>query len=124
MNDIIREGQHMELVNLTPHTINIYINDGIEVATIPPSGVVARCKQESEFVGRFFAKGAACGITVTREKFGAVENLPAYEDGKFYIVSKLVAQAIAGTRSDILVPGPMIRTEDGQPIGCIGLSII
>ena len=39
--------------------------------------------------------------------------------------SALAAQAAkAAGRTDVLAPGPLVRNEQGQPIGCQGLSRI
>ena len=41
----------MELINLTPHVLNVVKEDG-SVLTIPPSGQIARCAQVREKVGK------------------------------------------------------------------------
>ncbi len=101
-----------EIVNLTPHPINIVMGDG-EVRTIPPSGTVARCRETTETVGE------VNGIPVIRKSFGSVENLPDPSSGTIYVVSALVAQA--ARREDVVCPGDPVRDDKGQIIGCKAL---
>lgn len=103
------------LLNYTPHAINLYV-DGVEKSVIESSGV-ARCAQTNELVGDVL------GIPVYQCRFGEVTGLPAPQPGTAYIVSRIVAEALKG-RDDIFVPGPMVRGEDGRPVGCEGLSKI
>ena len=106
---------HANLINLTPHTINIVVPSG--TIDIPTSGTIARCSQSNEVVGE------VNGISVTRQSFGEVENLPAEQEGTYYLVSRLVAAACP-ERHDLLIPGPLVRNEAGQPVGCQGLSVL
>lgn len=106
----------MEIVNCTPHEINIVKEDG-SILTIEASGIVPRCTQTEAHVA------SINGIAVTKQVFGEVINLPEAQPGVFLVVSRLVASAAKG-RKDLLVPGPMIRGEDGRPCGCRGLSVI
>lgn len=106
----------MKIVNCTPHEINIVKEDG-SILTIEASGIVPRCTQTEAHVA------SINGIAVTKQVFGEVINLPEAQPGVFLVVSRLVASAAKG-RKDLLVPGPMIRGEDGRPCGCRGLSII
>ena len=102
------------LVNLTPHDMNIVQVNG-EVLTVAPSGICPRCSS-SEVVD-----GTIGGlIQVTRQTLGEVEGLPESLPATFYIVSRLVASA--ANRPDLLVPGPLVRDDQGRVIGCKGLS--
>ena len=105
----------MELVNLTPHAVNVYGQDGKTLlASIQPTAPAARCKQEAVCVG------ALDGVPVYRMEFGEVENLPEPQEETVYIVSRLVATA--ANRADVYCPGAAVRDEDGRVVGCIGLS--
>ena len=104
------------LVNLTPHPINLFTN-GTLVSTILPEDVPARCSQSQELVETWML------IHITRQRFGKVENLPEPKEGTRYVVSRLVAEACP-ERTDLLIPGPCVRDENGRVIGCEGLSIL
>lgn len=101
----------MELINLTPHRINVLTRAG-EYRVIEPSGTVARISSTTELVGEID------GIEIHRAAFGAPVDLPDPAPGVRYIVSGLVLDAVR--RDDLLAPGELIRGEDGQPIGCRG----
>lgn len=105
-------------INLTPHVISIITTTGTTV-TIPVSGIIARVSQSEVLLE------VLDGIPITRQTFGEVVDLPAASceaAGVYYIVSRMVASAAGGDRDDLLIPGPLIRGEDGQPVGCRGLS--
>ena len=106
----------MKIVNCTPHEINIVKEDG-SILTIEASGIVPRCSQTEANVA------SINGIAITRQIFGEVVNLPEKKPGVFLVVSRMVAAA-APDRMDLLVPGPLVRDENGQPCGCHGLSVI
>lgn len=101
------------LVNLTPHAISVLGEDG-EVLMLSPSGQVARVTSSCTQVG------ALDGVPVVKTEYGTVENLPAPEAGKVFVVSVLVAQQCAG-REDVVSPdtGPdsAVRDADGRIIG-------
>ena len=106
----------MELVNCTPHEINVVREDG-SILSIKASGFVPRCSQTEVKVA------SVNGIAITRQTFGEVVNLPEERPEVFLVVSRMVADAVKG-RKDLLVPGPLVRDENGQPCGCRGLSVI
>ena len=105
-------------VNMTPHTINVFDRNGDHVVDIPVSGKVARCSQSERHVTEID------GVEITRQFFGEVEGLPEPKEGTWFVVSRMVAEAAGLSRADLLVPGPLVRNKDGQPIGCRGLSRI
>ena len=72
--------------NLTPHTVSIINEDGTVKAAFPSEGI-ARASQTAEHVGELD------GIELVSMKFGATEDLPAPEDGIYYIVSVITAQS-------------------------------
>ena len=106
----------MEIKNCTPHVLNIIKRDG-EVLDLPPCGIVPRCSQSEEC---FLVIN---GIALTRQAFGGVVDLPEPEKDVMLVVSRLVASA-RPDRSDLLVPGPLVRDGEGKVIGCRGLSIL
>lgn len=103
--------------NLTPHAVTI-MREGQEALSIP-----------SEGLARVAVSLAPCGeldgIPTVAQTFGAIEGLPAPEDGVFYIVSALIvsaARAEGRTTSDLLTPADQVRGEAGQVIGCRALA--
>lgn len=102
------------LVNMTPHNLDIIQVDG-NTLTVAPSGIVPRCSSREEIDGTIGDL-----IQITRQTLGEVEGLPDPVPGAFYIVSRLVASA--ANRPDLLVPGPLVRDDQGRVIGCKGLS--
>lgn len=104
-----------KLVNLTPHVLNIHDEDKMLASVLPPERVPARVS-----VGRKMVRREA-GIPVYETTYGQVENLPAPEPETIFIVSFMVSNAVPD-RMDVLSPGELLRNEEGQPIGCIGLA--
>lgn len=102
----------MQVINLTPHDINIIGETGEVVQTFPASGELARCSVSREQVD------VVNGIPVNRTVFGEVTGLPAEQQkGVAYVVSALVAQATKN-RDDVLIPDDAVRDEQGKIIGC------
>lgn len=106
----------MNIVNLTPHMLNVRRTDGTWL-DVPPSGQVARVSENRTHVQ---VQGFD-GIAVTVATYGQVENLPDPQDGVIFIVSALVLQRVPHRR-DVFAPGTLIRNDAGQPVGCDGLS--
>jgi hypothetical protein len=105
----------MRIINLTPHTINLFRGEEMIMA-IPSSGV-ARVSVTSQIVGE------VCGFPVRRNVYGEIINLPDPIGETVYIVSALVAQA-AKDRKDLLVVDDTVRNESGQIVGCRGFAVI
>lgn len=112
-------GGILKVYNLTPHDLNIIDSDG-NVTVIPKSGAVARVGTTEVLVGRLGQ------IEVVQRHFGDVDwgfDMPQMKKDTAYVVSSLVASAV-GDRHDILVPGNLVRNNEGQPIGCQGLAMV
>lgn len=113
------------LVNLTPHELNIRRADG-SFMSLPPSGAVARVSEmRQEIRMEDYPSGVADAwldqdIPVKFITYGFVVGLPNQSETDAYIVSAMVRLAVP-ERLDVLSPGPLIRNELGQPIGCDGL---
>ena len=108
----------MIFINLTPHTINYYV-DGKLDRSFEPSGIVARIKEETSIWGEVF------GLKLVRKNYSTVENLPSFTKindcaGEYiYIVSGLVKMAVGG-RHDVIAPDTgdgAVRNDLGQIIG-------
>lgn len=97
------------IVNLTPHTINLC---GKEI----PSTGLARCVSVVDKIGEID------GVKINRRTFGAVYGLPEPQADTIYIVSAIVAQAVADTRDDVYIVDETIRDKSGRIIGCNALA--
>lgn len=106
------------IYNCTPHDLNIVRKNGT-ILTVKPSGIVPRCASTEEQVG--IIGDSNTGIEITQQQLGEVTDLPDPEPGTRYIVSRMVANA-ATNRDDLLVPGSLIRNDQGQVVGCKGLT--
>lgn len=113
----------MKLINLTPHPITVLDNNGNPIATIPPSGVVARVSQSRVPMGTLEYEGKK--IPLVRTTYGDVQGLPETpEPDTYYIVSTIVAWALQGNtvwHGHLLVPdtgpGSAIRDNNGRIVG-------
>jgi hypothetical protein len=106
----------MHLVNLTPHTVTVA---GL---TIPPSGIVARCREVVEPRGEVATNGAI--VPLVSKRFGEIENLPEPATDTLYIVSALAAQAAWATgRRDVVCPGDPVRDAEGRIVGAASLCV-
>lgn len=122
----------MKIINLTPHTINILRMGHAcyeEILSVSPSGMVARLAVERKEIDNItFANNQAVGnphdgldgIAFYKSVFGEPTDLPPEEEGTIYIVSSLFRSGF--DREDLWVPGELIRDDQGNPIGCLGLS--
>jgi hypothetical protein len=106
--------QSPNLINMTPHTINVFRDDGT-VEDIPSSGIIRVASTQVKVC-------EIRGIPVYKTIFGEVIGLPPKRIGIFYVVSRLVLSACP-ERDDLLAPGTLVRDDKGQPIGCKGLVI-
>ncbi len=106
----------MKYVNLTPHTLNIAIDES-NVLVLSASGSVARCAVASVQVG-----GGNGEPPLYRVVYGDVSGLPEPAPDTIFVVSALVRLAVPA-RQDVASPGDLIRDSAGQPIGCRGLNV-
>lgn len=109
------------ILNLTPHPIRLYWSeraDGCDDLephlreVIEPEATPAR-------LAMFEVSG---GMWPELVEFGHAQNLPPKRDGAQYIVSLVVALALADRRSDLLVPYREVRNASGTVIGCRSLA--
>jgi hypothetical protein len=110
-------GQIVQLVNLTPHPINIAIGDAM--IDLPASDRPARLAGAAEDGGTLRVEGLAVPLVVHR--YSRVDGLPAEQDGVRYIVSQLVLD-FADDRGDLVTPTDLIRDTYGNVIGCRALA--
>lgn len=104
------------IINLTPHPITVERN-GVRI-TFQPSGLVARVQVYQN------PAGEVDGIPVSRTAYGDVTGLPEPQPGVVYIVSSVVAQALAATRQDLVAPDTnnAIRDEQGRIVAVRGFQ--
>lgn len=117
-----------QIINLTPHDCHFLI--GNATYTIPRSGTEARVLTETfnpdtlpvtfEVSISGFATYEQADVPIACRKLGAVTGLPGEQPGTFYLVSTMVADAVPW-REDVVVPGELVRDEQGRPVGCRGL---
>lgn len=105
----------MNLVNLTPHALNIHLPTG-EVVTYPSNGV-ARVEATREAGPTFL------GIPSVVTTFGEVTGLPAPAAETIYVVSALVQNHPSVVhREDVYSPNDLVRDEEQKVIGARGLT--
>lgn len=107
------------IINLTPHAISIVDENDSVVVTIEASGSIARCSQTINIVDSIDLNNVA--IPISSSSYGEVVDLPAPQDGVYYVVSRLVMSACPN-RQDLLVPNDLVRDEAGRVIGCRSLA--
>ena len=105
--------------NLTPHTVNIVAEDG-SIVMFPSEGI-ARASQVAEHVGELD------GIELVTMKFGATQDLPAPQEGVYYIVSVITANAAKAEgrgADDLVITADPVRDADGRIIGCKRFALV
>ena len=117
----------MKLRNLTPHAINIYIQnndtDWPVIYTIPAEGVVPRVIYADAEIFSTVDVGEMSINIFKAGKVSHIEDLPPVETGVLLIVSRLVA-ATAAARDDLVFPDGLVRNKEGKIIGCRHLTCI
>lgn len=109
----------IKIINLTPHPIRLRTSDGAETE-VPPSGTIARVASRPAWAAR-----EVPGLPVPVQgapQWGAVEGLPAPQEGAVYLVSSLVLEAVRASgahRPDVMAPatGPQdgaVRDDAGR----------
>lgn len=105
----------MNIINLTPHILNVLDESGKQVAEIQPSGSMARIKTTRTLVD------IVDGIQLYKTDFGEPEGLPEARPDTIYVVSGMFRAAVPD-RLDVFQPGELVRDTSGRPIGCKGLT--
>lgn len=106
------------LKNLTPHEVKIYKLNG----TVPDLDVVIEAGEEVARVSCEYIKvdKKVDGIDLYHPVFGEITGLPDYEEGVYLLVSAMVREALP-LRSDLVSPGQLLRDDNGNVVGCLGL---
>ncbi len=104
----------MNLVNKTPHDINI-VPTGQVLSPVLPTPRVAQTTIQVGDIG---------SIPLTRKMFGDLQDLPDPIPGTLFIVNALTALAAKDLgRDDFIVPNA-VRDADNKIVGCDGFSFI
>lgn len=115
-----------ELMNLTPHAVNVYDTSGNLLDSFEPSGELARAQKIDHKIGEL-ALGNGGMVDIVRSEFGELTGLPEPREDTFFIVSLVAAQAAkeAGrVTSDLLISSNPVRDEAGRVIGCMNFAQI
>lgn len=114
------------IINMTPHDVTIVDANGARVRVFPRSGLTIRCQSKTEVIGDLdgipMTRTAYGTLTVVNAADGLELEMPEREEGIFYIVSSLAAQA--ARRDDFLVPSESVRDGAGRIVGCKSLGLI
>jgi hypothetical protein len=107
----------MQIINMTPHPINLLDENNQEVKTWPKGETMIRLSMSTVSAGVL-----PDGTPLTKTEYGDAEGLPEYQKDIYYIVSQLVKNALPN-RTDLLVPAEMQRDDAGRIIGCRSLGV-
>ena len=120
------------IVNCTPHAIQLLREEDGEWDTLmalEPSGLSVRVVTDVENVGsvtcdeqEFDVRKRVFGDVTVTDSNGEEATLET-EDGTFYVVSRIAAEAMPG-RSDLLLVDGTVRGDSGQIIGCTGFAVL
>ena len=114
--------QKFDIVNLTPHSLNLYCEDKI-VTRIPPSGTIARITETRRVLNSISDKDGNV-FPVTCVCMNVIENLPEQRPGVLFVVSlplRLAANAL-GRFEDVVSPFDEVRDAKGSIIGMRSLA--
>nr|DAZ56591.1 MAG TPA: hypothetical protein [Caudoviricetes sp.] len=107
----------MKIINCTPHAINFLREDNSVLATVEPSGAIARAAQTRDRVSE------VNGIPVNQCSYGSVTGLPDPQPETIYLVSALTAQACRD-RNDVYITDDAVRDDSGRIVGCRAIARI
>jgi len=105
-----------EIINCTPHPVEMRSGSGLLLTSFEPSGYVPRVLQ------RYIPLPKIDGFSITAREVYEVVGMPEPQLGTMYIVSSMVAMALPN-RTDLLVPRPFYDRNTGQTIGATGFYV-
>jgi hypothetical protein len=107
----------IQLINATPHDINLILEDGTKI-TYPKIGLVPRITQTYTDYPFLYVDGV--NIPVKLSSLSELVGLPTEKEDIYYIVSLLVLEEGKKIgRRDLLAPDTL-RDGAGNIIGCKG----
>ena len=120
------------IVNCTPHAVQLLREKDGEWDTLmvlEPSGLSVRVVTDTNTVGsvtcdeqEFDVRKRVFGDVTVTDSNGKEATL-ATENGTFYVVSRIAAEAMP-ERDDLLLVDETIRGDSGQIIGCTGFAVL
>ena len=113
------KGGRMNIVNLTPHPLNLCDEKGEVKTVIPASGRVARIEVEQRVVG-YVERPEGKKWPVVTSDVGRIKGLPKPSAGSLYVVSLFVLANLPAGRSDVIAPDTgktCVRDDAGRIVG-------
>ena len=122
------------VINLTPHLVTIvspecaeYNNRTRSYNLVGDLKIVCEIPATENNIPRCSVAEADADaiedIPTIKLEYGEVEYLPAPQDGVYFIVSAITANAARQTgRTDLLTVARMVRNSEGQILGCLALA--
>ena len=104
-----------EIVNLTPHPLNIVDEEGNVILSRDGCQNPPRLQEERTHTGYLV------GVPTFKVRLGKIENLPEPNGDTIFVVSRPVAEA-SRDRDDLFIPDQLVRDEKGSVIGAKGLA--
>ena len=104
----------MNIINLTPHTVNICTEDGEIECSFKSEGVARAIQVAVPF-------GDVNGIELVEMRFGPTVDLPDPKAGTVLIVSAITASAAKAegrSTDDLVLTADTVRDKDGRIVGC------
>jgi hypothetical protein len=120
MNNTTINNKIINIVNCTPHPVNIINQNTGQIVTIPKGEIIPRVASSTQIIETIQTNFGA--IRITKNTFGKVENLPEPQHNTIFIVSAMVMNACPN-RNDLLCPNESIRDEEGRITGCQSLAL-
>ena len=105
----------MNIINCTPHPIQLLDENNNLVLTLPKGEVIPRLNQSTKKVSEIN------GIAITETVFGEIQDIPEEKADTILIVSRLVLSACKD-RNDLVVPNELVRNSEGNIVGCKSLA--
>lgn len=123
------------IINLTPHEVAIYNTTDCLLQggrlylreeedteeCLEPLRVYPAADVPARVVFDWEVDGVADGVCIMCWKSREFSGLPEPKPDTWYIVSRIFAQTYP-ERSDLLIPGDMVRDKNGAVVGCINFT--
>ena len=111
----------VELINKTPHKVVLFL-DNKQKVVLEAADKPVRVRVSSQNVGTLTTRDNKKVPLVLMVFSDKIENLPAPEDGKVFIVSRAVCEALPD-RDDLAFVADTVRNKQGRIIGARSLIL-